>query len=123
MTRCPITVGAEQPLAYAHAVMRKEQIRHLPVLHGGKLVGLVSLRDLHLIETLPGVEAAQVSVEDAMSSEVFTVSPDADLRTVAREMAKRKLGSAIVTTGNEVEGVFTTVDALRALDDALGASA
>jgi hypothetical protein len=59
----------------------------MPVLHGGELVGIVSLRDLHLIETLPGVEAAQVSVED-----------------------------------NEVEGVFTTVDALRALDDALGAS-
>ena len=120
MTRCPVTVGADQPLAYAHEVMRKRRIRHLPVLHGGKLVGIVSMRDLHLIETLPGVEADQVSVEDAMSTDVYKVSPDADLRAVAREMAKRKLGSAIVTQGERVEGLFTTVDALRALEAALG---
>jgi acetoin utilization protein AcuB len=50
-----------------------------------------------------------------MSTDVYKVPPDAALRSVAREMAKRKLGSAIVTEGNRVQGVFTTVDALRAL--------
>jgi CBS domain-containing protein len=60
-----------------------------------------------------------VSVEDAMSSDVYKVPPTAALRSVAREMALRKLGSAIVTEGNRVQSVFTTVDALRALDDSL----
>jgi acetoin utilization protein AcuB len=119
MTRCPVTVGADQTLLYAHAVMRKNQIRHLPVLQGGKLVGVVSLRDLHLVETLPGVEPSHVSVEDAMSSDVYKVPPDATLSSVAREMAERKLGSAIVYQGNRVQGVFTTVDALRALGESL----
>jgi acetoin utilization protein AcuB len=120
MTRSPITIGADQTLSHAHTVMRKNRIRHLPVLHGGKLVGIVSVRDLHLIETLPGVDATEVSVEDAMSTDVYKVPPTASLRNVVREMKKRKLGSAVVTQGNRVQGVFTMIDALSALDDALG---
>jgi acetoin utilization protein AcuB len=95
--------------------MRRQRIRHLPVLHGGKLVGLVSLRDLHLVETLPDVDPKLVSVEDAMSQDVYSVRPDASLRDVVREMARRKLGSAVVMSGRKVVGMFTTVDALRVL--------
>jgi acetoin utilization protein AcuB len=121
MTEAPHTVGAEQTLAAAHELMRKYQVRHLPVLHGGKLVGLLSVRDLHLVETLPDVDPNQVLVEEAMSGEPFTVRPDADLAEVAAEMAEQKLGSAVVTDGTKVIGVLTTVDALRALADALTA--
>lgn len=120
MTRSPHRIGAEQPLSLAHEIMRKKRIRHLPVLHGGKLVGLVSLRDLHLLETLSGVEPEEVTVEEAMSPDVYTVRPNAPLRGVVREMARRKLGSAVVMEAGEVVGVFTTVDALRALEHALG---
>jgi acetoin utilization protein AcuB len=119
MTRSPASIGAEQPLSVAHDLMRKKRIRHLPVLHGGKLVGIVSLRDLHLVETLEGVTPDRVSVEEAMSPDVYCVTSDAPLKGVVREMARRKLGSAIVTRGTKVVGVFTTVDALRALDQAL----
>jgi acetoin utilization protein AcuB len=117
MTKSPALIGAEQPLSIAHQVMRKKRIRHLPVLHGGKLVGIVSLRDLHLVETLQGVEPSEVRVEEAMSSDVYSVAGETPLKSVVREMAKRKLGSAIVTRGPKVVGVFTTIDALRALDD------
>jgi acetoin utilization protein AcuB len=119
MTKSPARIGAEQTLSLAHELMRKKRIRHLPVLRGGKLVGIVSLRDLHLVETLQDVEPNEVRVEEAMSPDVYCVAGDAPLRGVVREMAKRKLGSAIVTSGSTVVGVFTTIDALRALDQAL----
>jgi acetoin utilization protein AcuB len=119
MTRSPAMIGAEQPLSLAHDLMRKKRIRHLPVLHGGKLVGIVSLRDLHLIETLDGVKQSEVRVEEAMTPDVYCVNDSAPLRSVVREMARRKLGSAIVTRDQKVIGVFTTIDALRALDQAL----
>jgi acetoin utilization protein AcuB len=119
MSPCPHSIGKEQMLSTAHGMMRKWQIRHLPVLGGGKVVGLLSLRDLHLVETLKDVDPTKVSVEDAMSPDPYTVSPDADLRTVAVEMATRKLGSALVVRGSKVLGIFTTVDALRALFELL----
>jgi acetoin utilization protein AcuB len=119
MTKSPHLVGKDQPLAKAHQLMKSFKIRHLPVLHGGRLVGLLSLRDLHLVETLRDVDPAEVKVEEAMSQEVFSVRPEASLRTVVREMARKKYGSAVVVDGRKVIGVFTTVDALRALDQAL----
>lgn len=119
MTKSPHVIGMEQPLSLAHKLMRAKRIRHLPVLHGGKLVGLISLGDLHLLETLPDIDPARVLVEDAMSQDVYNVRPDAPLRSAVREMARRKLGSAVVMDGRKVVGIFTTVDALRALDRAL----
>lgn len=115
MSRTPYTIGEDQPLSAAHKVMRERDVRHLPVLAGGQLVGVLSQRDLHLIESLEDVDPDHVTVSEAMSSEVFTVAPRASLRKVATEMAKRKLGSAIVVDKNTVVGVFTTIDALDAL--------
>jgi acetoin utilization protein AcuB len=115
MSSAPQTIGQEQTLERAHEVMRNEKIRHLPVLEGGKLVGLLSQRDLHLIETLSDVDPKDTTVAEAMSQDVYCVSPDAPLVEVAREMAEHKYGSAVVVEGPKVVGVFTTTDALRAL--------
>lgn len=120
MTKSPHTVGKSQTLAHTHEVMRQHHIRHLPVLEGGKLVGLVTERDLRLIESLKDVNPANVSVEEAMSQDVYAVTPDAPLADVAREMAEHKYGSAIVMEGGtKVVGIFTTVDAMRALSSML----
>lgn len=115
MTRCPHTIGYDQSLATAHEAMREHHIRHLPVLKAGTLVGLVSLRDLHLVETLQDVDPKAVPVEDAMSPEVFVVAPNTSLTKVASTLAERKLGSAVVVDHERVLGLFTTTDALRAL--------
>jgi acetoin utilization protein AcuB len=120
MTPHPHSIGMEQSLTMAHEVMRKHDIRHLPVLHGGRVVGMLSLRDLHLVETLSDVDPDEVSVEEAMSAEPYCVKPDTPLQEVSREMAQHKYGAAIVVEGNKVVGLFTTVDALRVLDEALG---
>jgi acetoin utilization protein AcuB len=115
MTRSPRTIRPGQTLAEAHRLMRRNQIRHLPVLARGKLVGIVSQRDLALIETLPDVDPTEVPVEDAMIGDVYVVAPGAPLGDVAGEMARRKLGAAVVASGDRVVGVFTATDACRAL--------
>jgi acetoin utilization protein AcuB len=115
MTRSPHTIGPRQTLEEAHQLMRAHRIRHLPVLDGGKLVGIVSQRDLMLIESLPDVSPAEVPVEDAMTTEIFAVTPSTPLANVVTQMADRRRGSAVVTKGAEVVGVFTMVDACRTL--------
>jgi acetoin utilization protein AcuB len=119
MSASPHTIGSEQPLSRAHEVMRENKVRHLPVLHGGQLAGMVTVRDLHLVETLKDVDPETVKVEEAMTPNPYVVSPTVSLKQVADEMAVRKLGSAIVVDAGKVVGVFTTVDALRALSEAL----
>lgn len=114
MSRAPHTIGRDQPMSEAHAIMRTHGIRHLPVLHGGRLVGVVSDRDLHLVETLRDVDPAAVTVEEAMSPEPYVVTPDQPVDAVVAAMAERKLGSAVVMRQREVLGIFTTIDALRA---------
>lgn len=115
MTPEPRTIGQEQTLAKAKQVMHELGVRHLPVLHGGHIEGIVSSRDIALVERLPGVDPTTITVEEAMSAEPFVVTPDTPLAQVAREMADHKYGAALVMDGREVVGIFTTVDALRAL--------
>ncbi len=115
MTPSPLTIGVDQPLSRAREVMQEHGVRHLPVLNGGRLVGLVSERDVSLIEGLRDVDPSGLSVEEAMSSDVFSVTSDATLAQVAQEMAERKYGSAVVMKSTKVIGIFTTVDACAAL--------
>jgi len=115
MTLAPKVVAAGSTLGEAHRIMREHCIRHLPVVDGGALVGVVSQRDVYLLETLKGVDPATARVEDAMAAEPYAVGPDTPLAEVAGEMARRRIGSAVVVERGEVIGLFTTVDALGAL--------
>ena len=119
MTPSPHTIGDDQTLARAAEVMHEFQIRHLPVLSGGKLVGMLTERDLALIESMRGVDPKVERARDAMSTEVYSVSPEAALDEVALQMAANKYGSAVVVQNNHVVGVFTNVDACRALGELL----
>lgn len=123
MHRSPHTIGRDQPLARAHEVMRRNKIRHLPVLDGGVLVGVVSERDLHLVETLRDVDPEDVTVEEAMNGNVYVAAPDTPLVEVLETMASKKLGCAVLVQEQHVVGVFTTVDVCRAFAERLRASA
>jgi acetoin utilization protein AcuB len=117
MTPSPFTIGADQMLTVANEIMRAHRIRHLPVLRGGKLVGILSQRDVQLIASLPSVHIEEVPVEDAMSDNVYAVEPETPLEEVAAVMAAHKYGTALVVDKGHLKGVFTTVDALHALAD------
>lgn len=119
MTPTPHTIGAEQTMERAHALMRQHRLRHLPVLSGGRLVGIVSDRDLHMVETFPDVDPRSVRVEEAMSQDVYTVTPDTPLEEVVHAMATHKYGSTLVVDHERVVGIFTTVDVCRAFSELL----
>ena len=119
MTPSPHTVEADQPLTVAHQLMRAHDIRHLPVMERGELVGIVTSRDLHVLEGFKEVDRLTTPVRIAMTRFPFTVAADAPLEDVAHEMATHKHGSAIVVESGHVLGIFTTVDALRALAESL----
>jgi acetoin utilization protein AcuB len=119
MTTSPHSIGVEQTLSRALAMMQEHHIRHLPVLHGGKLVGILTERDLRLVESLAGVDPATVKVEDAMATVVYSVAPDASLDEVVGTMGEHKYGSAVVMQNQKVVGIFTTVDVCRALAELL----
>jgi acetoin utilization protein AcuB len=119
MTRKPWTIAPTATMAEAHRLMRAHAIRHLPVVADRRVVGVVSMRDLHLLETLPGVSPDEVQVEDAMSPDVFVASQNDDLADVVERMAEAKLGSAVIMDGGDLAGIFTSIDAMRALVEIL----
>lgn len=115
MTPKPLTISPQAPLADAHRIMRQHAIRHLPVVDAERIVGLVSIHDLHLLETFPGVDLLDTTVEDAMSTEVYTASPNDEVASVVEHMADHKLGCVVITSGAGVQGIFTSVDAMYVL--------
>jgi acetoin utilization protein AcuB len=117
MTTSPHSIGVDQPLAQAHTFMHK--LRHLPVLSGGKLVGMLTDRDLHLIESLKDVDPKTVTVEDAMTTSVYSVNPETSLDEVVSTMGQKKYGSAVVMQNDKVVGIFTTVDLCTAFTELL----
>lgn len=119
MTTSPHTVGADQTLVQAHGLMREHDIRHLPVLRGGELVGMLTERDLALIEQFSDIDPRATKVEEAMSTSIYGVAPEAPLDEVAAEMASKKYGSAVVVQSRKVVGILTTVDVCSALSSLL----
>jgi acetoin utilization protein AcuB len=119
MTPTPHMVNVDQSLSAARELMRQHRIRHLPVLDSGQLVGVVSDRDVDVIGGLAGVNPDNVSVSEAMTTDPHTISPDSSLEWLAATMAQGKFDSASVVDNGRVVGIFTTVDALRALGELL----
>ena len=120
MTVTPHTIGFDQTIDAAHKVMSENEIRHLPVLKEGQISGVISDRDLKLALSIRGVEASKTTVEEIASSEVFLVKPESKLDDVAKMMAEKKIGSVLVVDHHRLVGIFTTTDALKALNELLG---
>lgn len=116
-TAMPHTIGVDIPAIKALDMMREFGIRHLPVQNGGKLVGIVTDRDLKLAASFK--KADNLTAEDVMSPDPYTVDVDRPLDEVANETA-HKYGAAIITQSNgKIVGIFTAVDGLRVLAELL----
>ncbi len=115
MTPNPITIPSDLSLADAAERMYEHGIRHLPVMGGGHIVGLVSERDIALVMGIPGIDKNRVEVTEAMVSNPYIVAPDAALEDVVAIMHERKIGTAVVMEGGEMRGIFSVIDALAVL--------
>ncbi|HEX7126893.1 MAG TPA: CBS domain-containing protein [Thermodesulfobacteriota bacterium] len=123
MQPLPETATPEMPVAEAYRRMRRGGFRHLPVIEGGRLVGIVSDRDLPLarpeVATPGSVQAAdqamaRLAVRDVMSREVTTVDPDRPVEEAARVMLDLRVGSLPVVDEGRLVGILTETDLLRA---------
>lgn len=119
MTTAPHSIGSDQTLAAADKAMRELGVRHLPVLAGGKLTGIISDRDIKFLQSFRDVDMTKTTIADGSVSEVFSVSPQSPLDEVCARMAENKFGCAVVMDNGKLVGIFTWVDALRSMNEIL----
>ena len=109
MTGAAVTDSATDTLRSAAERMWREQTGSLLVMDGGRLAGIITERDLLRAVAL-GADLATATVDEAMTTEVFTVSPDMPLRDAAREMAVRWIRHLPVVDAGQVLGVISMRD-------------
>lgn len=118
-----VTVTPEMSLTEVQRLMREQRIRHLPVVTGKKLVGIVTDRDIR--EAMPspattlsrGEIAYQMDttvVKTCMTQEVVTISPQTDLIQAARLLLAHRFGALPVVEQEALVGMVTEIDFLRA---------
>lgn len=116
---CDGWVSEDESVTSVHKKMTEGGYRHMPVLNNGKPVGIISTRDLYLLDQISET-ASDVTAGMLMTETPFTVITGTPLEEVAYEMSSRKIGSAmVVNPEGEIEGIFTTTDALNALVEIL----
>lgn len=128
MTRDPITIGAEEPLGAAAELMARRNIRRIPVVDGGVVVGILTKSDV--LNACPadfnpfsaeavGSNPLTIPVRQVMTGHPLTVRPDEPIENAARLMIDHKVGGLPVV-GDRLVGILTESDLFRALTAALG---
>ena len=116
MTREPITVPEDCPVGSALAQMQRREIRHLLVVDGDRLSGIVSNRDVsRLALDHPGSPLLSGPISSIMTEDPVTVAPETAVTVAARLLLELRIGALPVRDGDEIVGIFTTADALEAL--------
>lgn len=120
MTPHAIQVDVDATVGTAEDLMIDNEVRHLVVMDSGELVGALSDRDVAFTSSSPDSGLRdRVYVRDVCSFDVFVVEPNEPLDRIVTVMAERHVGSAIVSGGGKVVGVFTATDACRCLGEVL----
>lgn len=113
-----LTVEASVTLEAAYNIMLQRNIRHIPVMKEGRLVGMVTDRDIRLA-TSPfapgGAKSIETPVEQVMTHPVFTGEPLDAVEEAARVMRERKIGALPILEGQVLVGIVTGIDLLDAL--------
>lgn len=128
MEREVMTLSVTDTLDLADDIMRLGRVRHLPVLEDGRVVGLVTQRDLlrtavsSLLRLDPSRERqwlAKVEIRTVMVTNVHTVAPDAEMRQAVSAMLRHKIGCLPVVENDRMVGIVTETDGLRYLEHVL----
>ena len=109
MTREVLTIGPDTPCEKAGRFMDEHRIRHLPVVAGGRCVGIVSDRDVRSAAVHPGAIAGRIMTPDPL-----TVTSETRVEDAADLMLDARIGSLLVEDGEALVGIVTYTDLLRA---------
>ena len=117
MTPFPHFVDSDDEVAEVERLMAEHHIRHIPVQQDGRVVGIVSERDLyHLLgRFVPETDKGRIRARDIMLDEPYIIAFDTPLNEVAVEMAKRHIGSVIVLHHQKLGGILSATDICRLL--------
>jgi acetoin utilization protein AcuB len=113
MTPSPKTINAGKDIKFAYNYMLDNHIRHLPVLDGGKLVGIISDRDIKFITSFDELKKSDILVEEACTDTPYQVDIDTPIGSVCQEMTDNKYSSTLVMEDGKLAGIFTWIDALK----------
>lgn len=121
MTPFPYSVALDAPIGAARKLMLEKHVHHLPVTDGSRLAGIVTDRDIKLLlgPEIGSPDPRELTVEDAYVADGFAVDLETPLVDVLAIMIERHLGAALVTGHGRLAGIFTAMDACRALHDHL----
>jgi len=116
MSKAPLAVTEDSPIRDAVSLMQGAEVRHLLVLDGSVLTGILSTRDLRrLVTPDPTSPLLAGPVRSIMSEGPVSVAPETPLVTAARLLLENRIGALPVRQGEEIVGIFTVPDALEAL--------
>ena len=118
MATHPITVRPHETARHAYQLMRDNRFRHLPVMEDGRLVGILSDRDLRPVLLSPGL--ARARVRELMSEDLTTVGPDTSIEEAASLLVVKKIGCLPVVAQGQLVGIVTETDLLAVLVELLG---
>ncbi|HWS23946.1 MAG TPA: CBS domain-containing protein, partial [Anaerolineales bacterium] len=130
MSKPVISISPEMPIADALVLMKKEKIRRAPVIKDGKLVGIVSDKDLLNASPSPVTTLSiwemnyllsKITVSEVMTQNVMTVTEDTPVEQAARIMADNKIGGLPVLKEGHCVGIITETDLFKVFLDLLGA--
>ncbi len=113
MSAAPVTIHPEASLVEARVLLDRHRIRHLPAVEGGKLMGILTDRDIR--SATCGSSLDKVTVAEAMTRNVVTVSPDTHVQEAAKLMLAHRIGGLPVLKGGALQGIITETDLLNAL--------
>lgn len=122
MTKDVVTLSVDASVGDAIEKMTDEEVRHLPLLEDGRLVGVVSDRSLRQAEGALALTVSQPDKGDPMDGPIrallegrpLTVSPDADADAVIDLLVEERVGCVVVCEGERVVGIVSTIDVLKA---------
>ncbi len=116
MSKAPMAVVEDTPIRDAVSLMQGAEVRHLLVLDGPVLTGILSSRDLRRLVTRD-LDSPLLAgpVRSIMSEGPVSVAPETPLVTAARLLLEQRIGALPVRQGERIVGIFTVPDALEAL--------
>ncbi len=110
MTSGAVTIEPSASVVDAAQKMIQQEKGPLPVVDGGRAVGMITDRDIIARVVAEGKDPSSLTVQDIATSELVSVSPDADVSEASQLMAQRHLDRILVLQGDQLVGIISEAD-------------